>query len=123
MDMNEALQKMVEGKKMVRPGWTEDGDRWLEMRQSDPPKLPLLENAYLKTKENTYVAWSGSVDDITATDWEERVDPATIETPPGEKPPPGSKPPLGGEGKDIGRADKDHSHPPPLAGKPENKGR
>jgi hypothetical protein len=108
MNMNEALVEMASnGKKMVRPGWTENGDTWLEMRQTDPPKLPLLENALYKTKENTYTAWTGSVDDISATDWEERKDPTETE----EKPPPGTKPPLGGEGRgkpgdDIGRADK-----------------
>jgi len=84
MNMNEALVEMASnGKKMVRPGWTENGDTWLEMRQTDPPKLPLLENALYKTKENTYVAWTGSVDDISATDWEERVDPTTKPEEPG----------------------------------------
>jgi hypothetical protein len=66
----EALDRLLDGKRVARSGWNGKG-MWLHLQRPDENSKMSLPYIYMRTADGDLVPWLASQTDLLRFDWEE----------------------------------------------------
>ena len=69
MTFGDAIEHMIEGQRMTRPGWNGTG-MYVELQDPDENSRMGQPYIYIRTVDGTFVPWTPSQTDMLAMDWE-----------------------------------------------------
>ena len=69
MTFGDAIENMIEGRRVTRPGWNGTG-MYIEIQNPDENSKMTQPYIYMRTADGNFVPWTVSQTDVLAMDWE-----------------------------------------------------